>query len=66
MQRFNLFHRQLVVAAHHDLRAQFAQVLDQVVGERIVVVEDKDHGEFQCIARAVANVPCGTRRTRCL
>ena len=36
--------RDLVVAAHHDLFAQFAQVLHQVVGERVVVVENEDHG----------------------
>ena len=44
LQRLDLFHRQLVVAADLDLGAQLAQVLDKVVGERIVVVEDKDHG----------------------
>jgi hypothetical protein len=34
-----------------DLGAQFPQVLDKVVGEGVVVVEDKDHGEVQCSAR---------------
>jgi hypothetical protein len=42
-------HGQLVVAIDLDLRAQLSQVLDKVVGERIVVVEDEDHGELQCI-----------------
>ena len=34
----------LIVAADLDLRAEFSQVLHQVVGERVVVVEDEDHG----------------------
>ena len=38
--------RDLIVAAHFNLRPQFADVLDQVVGEGIVVVED----ENQCQA----------------
>ena len=33
----------LVVASHLNLCAQFADVLDQVVGERIVVVEYENH-----------------------
>jgi len=33
----------LVIATHLDLRAQFAEVLDEVVSERVVVVEDEDH-----------------------
>ena len=35
----DFFHGDLIVAAHLDFRAQFADVLDQVVSERIVVVE---------------------------
>ena len=35
--------RDLVVAAHVDLCAQFAHVLDQVVGERVVVIENENH-----------------------
>jgi len=38
---FNVFHCHLVVAAHFDLFAKFSNVLDEVVGERIVVVEDE-------------------------
>ena len=41
---------QFVVAAHHDLRTQFAQVLNEVVGEGIVVVENEDHRAFKCSA----------------
>jgi hypothetical protein len=35
---------ELIVPAHQHVGAQFAQILDQVVGEGIVVVEDEDHG----------------------
>jgi len=32
-----------VVAMHLHFRAQFSEVLDEVVGERIVVVDDQQH-----------------------
>ena len=35
--------RDLVVALHHDLGAELAEVLDEVVGEAVVVVDDEDH-----------------------
>ena len=44
MQIFDFFHRDLIVAAHLNLRAQFADVLDQVVSEGIVVVENENQG----------------------
>ena len=34
----------LIVAAHFDLRAEFAEILNQVVSEGIVVVENEEHG----------------------
>ena len=37
-QRLNFARRQLIVAADEHLRAQLAHVLDQVVGEGVVVV----------------------------
>ena len=39
-----------VVAHDLDLGAQLAQVLDEVVGERVVVVDDEDarHGHSGC------------------
>src|SRR4051794_12134529 len=38
-----------VVANHVELRPQLAQVLDEVVGERVVVVEDQDpHAQSAC------------------
>ena len=33
----------LIVATHHRLRAEFAEILDEVVGERVVVIEDEEH-----------------------
>jgi len=41
--RFDLVDADLVVTPHLNLRAQFADVLDEVVSERIVIVEDEDH-----------------------
>jgi len=35
---FDLGDGNLIVTAYFDVRAQFSEVLDQVVGERIVVV----------------------------
>ena len=43
VHRLHLGGRHLVIAAHLDLRTQFAQILHQVVGERIVIVEDENH-----------------------
>src|SRR5271165_2904354 len=40
---FDLVHRNLIVAADLNLGAHFAYVLDQVVSERIVIVEDENH-----------------------
>src|SRR5258708_7660655 len=39
----NFFDRDLVVAADYHFRTQFAQILHQVVGERIVIIEHKHH-----------------------
>ncbi len=43
----------LVVAPHHHFRTQLAEVLDEVVREGVVVVEDEDHGRFQCSAETL-------------
>src|SRR6185503_6446228 len=45
-----------VVAYHLDLRAQFGQVLHQVEGKRIVVVDHKEHATSA--ARNIAIVLC--------
>ena len=44
LQGFDFVHGELVVAADIDFGTQLAQILDEVVGEGVVVVEDEDHG----------------------
>ena len=39
--RLGLFNRHTVVAAHFDLLAKLAQILHEVVSERIVIVDDE-------------------------
>jgi hypothetical protein len=41
---FDLRDGDLVVAVHGHLGPELAQVLDQVVGERIVIVDHQNHG----------------------
>ena len=43
-ERLDFRDADLVVAAHLDLRPQLAQILHQVVGKRVVIVENEDHG----------------------
>ncbi len=43
VHRLDLLNANFVIAANLDLSAEFAQVLDKVVGKRIVIVEDEDH-----------------------
>src|SRR6185369_854033 len=40
---FHLRRSYLVIPPHLDLGTQFTQILDQVIGKRIVVVEDENH-----------------------
>ena len=40
----DLVDRHRVVPAHDDVRPKLTQILDEVVGERIVVVDDEKHG----------------------
>ena len=49
--------RRLVVAAHYDFIPHLPDVLHQVVSERIVVVQDKDHGNSPC------SLDCPQQRT---
>src|SRR6266516_3455244 len=35
--------RELIVAMHHDLRAQSAEIMDEVEGEAVVIVDQYDH-----------------------
>ncbi len=46
-ERCDFRNRDLVIPPHDDIRSQFAKVLDEVVGERIVVIDDEQHpGKF--------------------
>src|ERR1700722_8321948 len=62
--------RDLVVAAHFELLAHLAEILGEVVGEGIVVVEEQDHDFFpgwwaisraETMARALLTVSCYSR-----
>ncbi len=44
LQGGNRVHGDLVVAEHLPLLAHLPEVLDQVVGERVVVINHHDHG----------------------
>src|SRR5688572_7388208 len=44
----DLAERHLIVAAHAHLRAELAEVLHEVVGKRIVVVDDEHHYNPAC------------------
>src|SRR6266487_6705458 len=62
--------RDLVVAKHPDVRAQFAQILHQIPGEGIVIVDHQDHvrpsipleaiSAARSTARALARVSCNS------
>jgi len=43
----NVLRRDLVVPAHFNLLSQLAQILDQVVGKRIVIVENKNQADLR-------------------
>src|ERR1044072_2236788 len=43
LQRFDLFERYFIIPTNFDLLTQFAEVLNEVVSERIVVVDNKQH-----------------------
>ena len=42
----DLFKRDLVISVDLHLRAHLAEVLDEVVGKGVVVVDDQEHGEW--------------------
>ena len=46
--RFDFFNSDLIVAANLDLCSQFSDVLNQVVGKRIVIVEDENQLKYSC------------------
>ena len=56
-ERLNLLNGDLIIAAHLKLRAQFAKNLDEVVGERIVVIEYEDHISDRSLTVAALILP---------
>jgi hypothetical protein len=43
MHLFDLLHCDLIVPADRHLAAQFPQILHQVIGERIVIIDNQYH-----------------------
>ena len=52
LERVDLVERDLVVAADQRRRAELAEVLREVEGERIVVVDEQDHRPSSAMASA--------------
>lgn len=69
-QGLDLFHAQFVVAHHLDLGLEFAEVLHQVVGEGVVVIDHQQHAgcnlliSFLCESHHPAFATPGSRRAR--
>src|SRR5580700_674364 len=49
LHRFNVTHTDLIVAADLNLRTEFPEILNQVIGKRVVVVENEDHKQPSCV-----------------
>src|SRR5690242_970851 len=64
LERLDFLDRKLVVAEHRDLCAQFPQILHQVPGKRVVIVDDENHAASAArrIARALCWVSCHSAR----
>src|SRR6185503_10344694 len=43
LHRARLLHRQLIIPADFHFGIQFAEILHQVVGERVVIIDHQDH-----------------------
>ena len=43
LECFHLVHRDHVIAENFHLRSKLAEILDEVVGEGVVVIEDEEH-----------------------
>ena len=69
-QGLDLFHAQFVVAHHLDLGLELAEVLHQVVGEGVVVIDHQQHAgcnlliSFLCESHHPAFATPGSRRAR--
>ena len=53
---FDLRYGDLVVAHDMEVRPQLAEILDEVVGEAVVVIEDEDHDGSTVRARSMARM----------
>ncbi len=50
----HIFHRDLVIAMHSHVRSEPAQVMEQVEGEAVVIVDQQDHGPpFCCVLKVL-------------
>src|ERR1051326_550218 len=56
LQPCDLFQRDLVVAINAQLFTQLAQILDEIVGEGIVVIDDENHSSNPRCARLIARI----------
>src|SRR5690606_13623269 len=65
LQRFDLGHAQLIVAHHLDLGTQLAEVLHQIPGEGIVVVDHQYHAVPLTAWSSRPAPPHGTWRGAC-
>src|SRR5206468_4857540 len=66
--RRDAIHRDPVVAVHLDLGPQLLKILDEVVGERVVVVDDDDHARASARSMASIRAPAlltHSRYSRC-
>src|SRR5690606_16531120 len=59
--RRDLVQSDFVVAPDNHFFAQFSQVLDQVVGEGIVIVDDQNHGRFPRFPSAPSVFVCAAQ-----
>src|SRR5215469_17013363 len=75
MEGFDLADRELVIAADHHLSPEFAQVLNEVVGERVVIIENENHVLPSGYNKSAAHEACPwgdavafrqAARTRCI
>src|SRR4051794_4247451 len=65
IERDSLGGSDLVVAKNTLLHAQLAEILDEVEGERIEVVDDEQHADYSILARALtagSSMPVGFHR----
>ena len=60
LHRRDFVGRDFVVSLHERIRAEFAEILDEVVGEGVVVIDDEQHG-----LSGVLSVQCSVFSAQC-